>query len=262
MPDYVDLQGYFETGRGKAAEIFGVPADIYRLNDSSSGSYLDIENKIATATDLYFKGATAKELKSDLETDVRLGSSWYVLIADLSLYQVGDIFLIQDPVFGAGHTAVPWQTSQYRGFALAQHGETKKSFAARLNTTVKISRPECDPDTGNYFPSGTGGDQVLLSNGQFTFGSTTDEGTAIPVGLYASGRTYGSKTFSDVPSDQPKSSWFCYVPPLQGFSFREGDQLTAADGAIYRVLIPYSQDVGACGSQLFLERESAGTAPS
>lgn len=259
MPDYVDLQDYFETGRGKAAEIFGVPADVYRLGNTAGGNYLDDANKIDTATNLFFKGATAKELRADLETDPRLGTSWFVMIADFSLYQVGDIFVVQDPFFGAGHTAVSWATTEYRGFALAQHGEAKKSFAARLNTTIQISRLECDSVDGTYFASGTDqGQPLILADGAFMLGGIGDAPTAIPVGLISTGRTYGDKTLSDIPGDQHNSAWYCYVPPLNGFSFREGDQITAADGAIYRVLIPYHQDVGAVGSQLFLERQSAG----
>jgi hypothetical protein len=258
MANYIDIQRAIDRGRGAAAQVLGEPSNVFRLVAGANGNYLDSTNKIASPN-IFFRGCSAKDIRAGLESDSRLGTFWFEMIGDMSSFQLGDIFLINDPVYGSGSTLVPWTTTEFRAICFAQHAPVKKSFGARLNTTIQVRRltNAAAQNGGKYWQAGQNdGSPVCLVNGQFVLVAGTPSN--IPCGLIATGRTYGEKSFNDDPTNLHKSAWYCYVPPLQGFNFREDDRVIAADGAIYRVLIPYQQQAGAVGSQLYLERLSAG----
>jgi len=258
MADFLDIMDKIEDGRGKAADVLGQPFAAYRLVPEANGDLIQDTNLLTAEIEIFLQGAVAKDTKTGLETDARLGTFWYRVVTDLSDYKEGDIFIQTDT--SNYKMAVSFETDEFRGFCLAEHGALRASFGARLNTLARIYRAACDVQTDTkFFASAKEASRPLrISSGQAALAEAVDEPSLIPIGLMSTGRTYGEKTIDGVPGAGRKSAWYCYVPPLPGFNFKESDLIVTPDGAQYRVLIAYKQDVGAVGSQLYLERESAG----
>lgn len=257
--DYVTIQQKLDYGRGKEAQVLGPPYDVYRMNSQDSdGNVLISANQIATSVKVRCKVAYGASIRTSLESEKNQGIIWYEICADMSPFLVGDIFVLNDPVYGQGYSSVNFETDEFKGFALADHSPMKKSLGGRLNCTVQILRPSLLPNSSGQWDRATNFLPVTLTAGVFELGQVNTIPANIPAGLVALGRSYGSQAFMHVPAEQRKSGWELYMPALNGFNIREGDRIIGTDGAKYIVIIPYTQYVGTTGAQWFLEREAAG----
>lgn len=258
MADRVDIQVAIEEGRDAVAEVLGSPFKVYRITDTSNGNLIADENLINEELFVFTKLGSGTDFKSSLETEKLPGIFWYVCSADFTDYLVGDVFILNEDVYGAGFSSVSFATDQFNGFALAQHMVLKKALGGRLIREIKVFRLNDEPDADKRWSQNRDNSLPLtLRDGQYVFGAKDEDADLIPVGLMATGRSYGDRSFEQVPSMARKSGWECYVPPLPGFSWREGDRIETFDGARFTVVVPYEQLTGTCGAQLFLEREVA-----
>ncbi len=257
---YDQIQDLIDMGNGFAAAELGQPYDVYRMVQSDdAGNVLIPINRIASSVKFFTKIAYGGGVRESLETEKNQGVLWYRLIGDLRPFLVGDIFILNDPVYGRGSSSVNFFTKEYKGFALADHSPIKKSLGGRLNCTVNVLRPSAVPNaSGQWDKTRQDAQPVVLSDSVFSLGDVGETPCQLPAGLIAMGRSYGERGFTQVPGEQRKSSWELYMPALNGFNIREGDRIIGPDGARYIVVIPYSQHVGATGSQWFMEREAAG----
>ena len=57
------------------------------------------------------------------------GILWYDIIADMSPFKVGDVFVLNDPVYGQGSSSVNFSSDEFKGFSLSDHSPEKKSLA-------------------------------------------------------------------------------------------------------------------------------------
>lgn len=255
---YDEIQDLIDQGRQFAADELGPPFDIYRVAANANGDVIQSGNKIASGINIFFRIAYGTLVRSSFESERQQGMLWYDLVADMSPFQVGDVFVQNDPVYGLGSSSAPFNTSQFKGFALADHSPVKKAIGGRLDTTAQFYRPSKVPDSQGRWPNvQKTGLPICFKSGALQVGISSDTASKIPVGLISTGRSYGDRTFDQVPGDPKRSSWMCYVPALSSFEFREGDRFITADGARYFIIVPYTQFVGASGSQLFVEREVA-----
>ena len=257
---YDDIQAQIDAGRQQAANELGPPYNVFRLNaQDDTGKTLIAGNQIATSINIFAKVAYGAAIRTSLEAEKQQGIMWYDIIADMSPFLVGDVFVLNDPVYGAGYSSVNFSSPEFKGFALADHSPIKKSLGGRLNCCVTIFRPSILPNANGQWDKTLRDVQpVILNSGVFSLGSVGVTAAQIPAGLMAMGRSYGDKAFTQVPAEQRKSGWELYLPALDGFSAREGDKVIGPDGARYILIIPYTQKVGATGSQWFLEREASG----
>lgn len=258
MPNYESIQGKIQKGRGKAAAKLGPPFDIYRVGASASGAWVSPSNKIRSGHPIIYQIGTGK-INRSLETDNRLGMIWFEMKADLSEFRLGDIFILNDPVFGLHKTHVQG-TEEITGLCLVTHGAIKSNAGARINTFVKVYRLGKTVDSSGYYSPSLVGDSLPLRlvNGSYILGAAGETPDLIPAGIQAHHRTYGDRQVEDVPGMGRKSSWAIYLPPLPGgFKLQEGDRIVAADESSYQVLVPFYQETGAVGHQLFCEREVA-----
>lgn len=240
-----------------AANELGPLYDVYRpTNPDNQGKLLIASNKIATQN-VFTRIAYGGQMRTSLEAEKQQGIMWYEIVADMSPYKVGDIFVLNDPVYGQGSTSVNFANTDFVGFALASHAPIKKVLGGRLNCEVTIFRPSTGPVDGQWDKTKTNALPVVLNNSVYGLEANGATATKIPAGLMSVGRSYGDRNFSQVPADQRKSGWELYLPALNGFSAREGDHVIGPDGARYIVIIPYTQKVGTTGSQWFLEREAS-----
>lgn len=255
MPDWSGIQPKIDRGRGKAAGVLGPPFDVYRL--SASGDFISDANRIAQGVRMYYRVETSRDVYGALEANKLQEIVIYDLIADLSQFKLGDIFVCKDPIYGESHTKTIG-TKRLNAFAHASHGPIKKVIGARINTEIRVKRQRSEPDEeGNWSPTSDNANSLKIVNGVCKFGIPEQKPSLIPVGLVAARGSYGDRQFNDVPAMSRKSSWVMYVPNLPGFHFREGDRIETRDGAKYVVIVAYEEETGFCGSQLFIEREIA-----
>ncbi len=259
--DYISIQQKMDYGRGKEGSVLGPPHDVYRItSQDSQGNTLIAANKIASGVKVRTKIAYGALVRSSFEGDRQQGILWYDVKGDMSVYKVGDIFQLNDPVYGLGSAMVDYESDQYKGFSLADHSPMKSTIGGRLTTTARFYRMNNQGvDAKKRFGSTeqTGLPQ-RISSGLVSLGAVDEVPGLFPIGLSATGRPYGEKEFSTLPGDLKRSGWVAYVPAFKGLKFREGDRLIAADGSSYSVIVPFLQEVGATGWQLFLEREASG----
>jgi hypothetical protein len=257
---YSEIQKYIDKGLGFASKVLGPPHNVYRpTSQDDEGNLLIESNLISSNYPVFSKIAYGGGVRESFESEKNQGIMFYRIIADMSPFLVGDIFINADPVYGEGSSGANFANDQFKGFALADHSPIKKALGGRLNCCVNILRPaattnqksQYDRTKQNMVP-------VVLADGVFSLGTVGQTPANIPAGLIAQGRSYGDKAFSAVPAEQRKSGWEVYVPALNGFDIREGDKIIGPDGSRYVVIIPFTQFVGATGGQWFCEREASG----
>lgn len=252
---YEGIAGDLDLGRGYAAQELGQPFDVYRITGASTGQVIHDANKIATKVPVYYK--VSKNTDPAIESERRQGIVFYKLIADLSPFRLGDIFVLNDPAYGAGHTIVEG-SADFLGFSVASHQPVKHNFGGRLTRTINVYRQTEDVSNSGYHQNhaepGVQGKPVILSGGVFSLGNESDTPCNIPAGIQGL-RPYGDRAMHDIGSMQRKSLWSIFLPPIKNFRFKEGDRIIDSTGARYAVYIPYEEDVGAVGNQLTVERE-------
>ncbi len=244
-----------------ASKHLGVNYAVYRpLTTSGAANYLDNVNQVNAGWPVYFMQKPAGAFRGSFEgTNVKI--PLYDIIADMTPFIVGDVFVSTDSAYipygttgyGAGATRVPFPTVEIDAFCLAFHGPIKKSIGARLDRIASIYRMAAAPANGYFSADTNAASPVVLSNGVFSVGAVGATPAQVPVGISVMPRWRG-ELIKSIPTTSQVVEYFIYVPPLNGFTFEEGDQLEFQDGSRYFVQVPYEQMVGFSGSQLGVER--------
>lgn len=261
MANYRGIMVHIDRGRGKAAQRLGQPYNVFRIQNNSAANYLDAANQIAVDFPVLrrvIRGGPDREAPE-------MGSLLFEIVADMSNFQTGDVFVQNDPFYGVGGTLPEFATPQFNAFVLGFHAPIRKSLGGRLDHLAYVYRQPSGPDANGYWSADTlASSPVMLQNGVFSVGSPGQTPALIPVGLQASERFHG-EMIDLVPTATPTTRWMAFVPAMPGFLFREGDRIITQDesggllatGARYVVVHPYEQEAGLVGSQLVLEREVA-----
>ena len=267
--NYLKVQDRIDYGRGKAGFILGVPMNVFRVQGNGATNYLDDANQLP-----HVLRAARKEIKAGkLETPDQMHTLFYELLLNATVpssayhYEVGDVFIENDPVYGTGSTETEFSEDQFEGYCLAYHGvPMHKTIGARLDRIATIFRPATGATTdsiGPYFTQTVGAGAELplvLSDGVWSFGANGDTPAQIPVGVTTFTRSFG-KEFKDAPGGTDTIHYFFYVPPLNGIQLKEGDRIlidgtnqSFATAGRYVVHGPWVQYAGVSGYQLLCKR--------
>lgn len=260
MSDYRSIQLRIDYGRGRAGQKLGPPCNVFRCGATAAVNYLDSANQVATGV----RVARRMNVKTqDLETP-KMGTFFYALMVNAEGYETGDVFVEQDPYYGAGGTEVDFSTDQFEAYCLAYHAPFKRTIAARIDRVATIYRPQATPVTDSkgpvWEPTVDSGSMapVVLSDGLWSLGTPGATASQIPIGMQSTPRPRGD-LFRTTPGSTMETIWFVYVPELDGFQPQEGDRIVTdgsiADGSRYVVQHPYMQQAGLQGSQLVCTRE-------
>lgn len=265
MTNYARIQSKIDHGLGKAARRLGEPFDVYRVIGSSSGSFPSAWHKVSAGIPVY------RERVADpkLESAIRQAALFYNVFGDMSLYNLGDVFLCVDPPFvpgvsyGENATILP-NTLEINALALCWHMPARIPTGARLSHEVTIYRPATGPKTlgdgSQYWESTRVNDKpLILTSGSFSFGGAGAGGAStVPAGFAAAYRPSGPYPFGPpVPGAIRPTHWYVYLPPLPGYEAREGDAIITVDDARYVVVDPYRQESGIVGQQLLVDRTTS-----
>ena len=252
-----EIQALRNCAKGLEASMSGVPFDVYRLKSTVSGDFIQDATRIAQNVMISYTVKTSKDVEGSMEVPKWQELVVYAVTGNFAQFHVGDVFVCRDTVAGDNHIRLPG-TRELNAFALASDAFLKLSLGARINTQISISRQSKTTNDEGFFDPTAKNSQVLkINNGRCQLMPSESKPHIIPAGLVAARGTYGERDFDGVPAMERKSSWICFVPPLPGLKFREGDRIQGQDGALYKVVVAYTEEVGFIGSQLFLERENA-----
>jgi hypothetical protein len=251
-------------GCGVGARHIGIPGWIYRITPTSNGDIIQDSNK---QFQIFADRAKMRRLDPAFESAERLETFWFELLLDALPLQLGDIWVINDPYLNVGAVTVPFPTTQYVGFVMAAMPPIKHAIAARVDTNARLYRPNLTPTTTNlggtnmqYFDSTLPAElPVRCVNGQFQLGEVGQIAATIPIGtmpLNNTGNIYNQPT-ANVTSQERRR---VYVPPLNGFTPKAGDQMILDNGSRYILISNYGQDVGTVGGQYIAEKIVSGPA--
>jgi hypothetical protein len=271
---YATIQKHIDRGRGIAAKKLGPPFQAYRFAGATNGDFpsgwarLTVNNQ---QTFPLFRRRLGPEDK--VEIALKGVTIWYKIIADMTPFLLGDVFVQADPpyvpgqFYGAGATALAG-AEELNAIGLAWHPAVNVAVGARLDRLVTIFRPSnvpaTMPDGRGYWKSTADNDlPLVLTNGQYRFGiAGAKNASLIPAGLAAHTK-HGASLFDPkvpgVSKIQP-GHWYFYLPPLPGYLPREGDAIVTQDGARYVVTTPFEQRAGVVGNQLIADRKVAQVA--
>jgi hypothetical protein len=270
VANYVHINERTDYGRGKAGFALGPPVLGYRVQANAAVNYLDTANKLAGQLNIYRKPITPGKTG---ETPDQMHVLFYELLFNAGPstanvhYEVGDVFVENDPFYGQGATETQFAEDQFEGYALAYHGTPgHKIIGARLDRVANVFRPATGPTTdsiGPYFQQGIGGGAelpLILTSGVFSFGTNGATPAGIPVGVTTYSREFG-QAFKGVPGSTNSVRYFFYLPPLNGVQLKEGDRLlidgtseSLTTAGRYVVHGPWVQYAGISGYQLVCER--------
>lgn len=269
MAHYNHIQHQIDRGRGKAAQHLGPPFDVYRVQANPAFDYLDAQNQIRTGFPVFRRILKGLEHKEGPD----MGSMFFEMIADMTQFVTGDVFVERDPFYGtSGYPTAgditPFPTPQFNGICLAFHAPVRKNIGARVNRLGLVFRPSTAPDANGYWATDINGAAPLkLYFGAWSLGAPGDPNSLIPMGVSASERFHG-ELVQKLPAATPLTRWFIFVPALKDFQFLEGDIIATLDqdapvedyadiiknGSRYIVVHPFGQESGLVGNQLICER--------
>lgn len=257
--DWHTVARHIDAGYGSCGRAIGPPCSVYRYTGASTGDFIQTGNLVQNNVRVY---RTISVTKSDQESPTHsFGTLFYQLYVDATFWEVGDIFVENDPFYGQGGTEVEFTTDQFEAYCLAFHGPSKVIIGARVDRNAYIYRPLSGPDNTGFFDPTIGENVSPLICTDGVWGITgTQSGTPskVPVGIMAMPRDRDAAFPPKVPGDTGQTVYFCYVPPLNGFNPREGDRIItdgdATTGVRYIVKHPYQQQAGISGSQLMCNR--------
>ncbi len=269
MSHFNHIERQIDRGRGKAAKHLGPPFDVYRIQANAALNYLDAANKIRSNFPVFRRVLKGLEHKEGPD----MGSLFFEMIADMSNFVTGDVFVERDPFYGtSGYPTAgditPFPTPQFNGICLAFHAPIRKNIGARVNRLGIVFRPTGAPDANGYWsPDINSAQPLLLSNGSWALAAPGAANALIPMGVSANERFHG-ELIHGLPSSTPLTRWFIFVPALKGFQFLEGDIIASLDadapvedyadilqnGSRYIVIHPFGQESGLVGNQLVCER--------
>jgi len=257
--DYTTLESIANTARGAVAPISGQPYSVYRLNSQSNVDWYNPQNpsynRIFTGYAIrWLDYAGALKKAGGFVSDKTLNTFLYALDTDVSPFLVGDLFVLNDPYFGAGKTAVSFSTNQFQAMCFCSEQPIKTPLAARIDRRVQIFRKLTGPDTNGYWSSTIDEARpVQLINGQFRLGQSGENAAFIPAGMMPSKRTRNNIIQGTV-NMPAQAEWQLFVPMLQNFTFQEGDIIKNEDGDMYQVSNPWFQATDFVGNQLTIKR--------
>ncbi len=273
--DYVTAQLHIDYGRGMAGQKIGVPENVYRLQANAAVNYLDAANLVARDLRVGRRMLSTKGIPGPDQ----MHSIFYELLFDAGIpsmgayhFEVGDVFVDDDPYYGVGATETEFSTDQFEAFCLAYHGPPmRKAIGVRIDRVAKIYRPataSTSDATGPYFNETVSGEAELplvLASGGFSFGSAGATAAGVPVGVSTFSRTFREE-FRGIPNSTDINHFFFYVPPLPGVNLREGDRIlidgvstSLATAGRYVVHGPWAQYAGLSGYQLVCKRMVGNT---
>lgn len=263
MVNYARIQAHIDRGKGIAAKKLGPPFTAYRIVSYSNGDFPGGWLNVVPSFPL-FRRRLSSENKIDL--GIKNMALWQDIIADMSRFVVGDVFVSVDPVYAPGVSYGDDATQQagsheFNGICLAWHPPVAKAVGARLDRLVTIWRPSTttaiNPEGSTSWKSTLVNDQPLvLVEGVYSFQTPgTVPASAVPAGLVGHNRG-GEAPLKDVPGEIVKpAKFFVYVPPLPGYLPREGDAVIDNNGTRYVVTSPWEQTAGVAGYQLMCDRK-------
>ena len=284
MPNANHIQRLIDRGRGVAARKLGGPFNVYRLLGSTATDFIDPANLLIANYPVYHTQKGPGSFRGSYE-GINVGEPLFDIIGDMGPFLVGDVFVDSDAPYqpygnailadnpgwtadnpgttadnaqsgyGAGATSVAFPTLEIYAFCLGFHGPIKKSIGARLDRLAQIYRLATGTDTNGYWSGSKNASlPLMLSQGQFSLGTPGQTAAFIPIGLAARPR-WKSELIKSIPTSTGELEYYAYVPPLPGFSFKEGDRIVLQDNSRYVVQLPWEQQVGFVCSQLAVQRE-------
>lgn len=190
---------------------------------------------------------------------------WYEIVGDVSPFWLGDVFVQTDtpyfPGIAYGARATSIQTTiELNAFALAWHPPMRAPLGARIDRRAQVFRPNELPQLeadGSYAWRTTRElhTPLVLTNGTYSWGQGGSTASWVPAGFGTSDRqSRGDDMPPDPPGMIPVPRYYCYLPPMPGYTPAEGDAIITEDDARYRVISPYRQETGVVGSQLMMQR--------
>jgi hypothetical protein len=270
MPNPDHIQSVIDRGRGKAARALGGPFNVYRVGALTARNFLDSANMVSQGYPVYHTQKSPSSFRGSYE-GINVGAPLFDIVGDMGPFLVGDVFINGDLAYqpyggtlpapttpggyGAGATSVTGTTLEVYAFCLGFHGPIKKSIGARLDRLAQVFRLPKGTDSNGYWSASTNSAQpLILRNGKFSLGQLGVAPAWIPIGLAARPR-WKSDLIKTIPTSTGELEYYCYVPPLPGFSFQESDRIVLQDTSRYLVQLPWEQQVGFVGSQLAVQRE-------
>ncbi|GEM_PF-4244465 len=257
MVEWNQIAQKIQFGAGKEANVLGPPWKVYRIGASATGDVL-IPGNVLFENVKVLHEVNTPTLKRHLEAEKIPGVILYELRLDTYQYglKVGDLFVLNDQVFGPGYDTTTYATTDINAFVMIQNKPNKVTIGARLNQLCHLVRQKVEPSSDDEWePDSFNTLPVCLVNGTFVVGVESDTSSLIPIGLFPVARPYGDKAIMDTPAMPKKAGWCAFLPPLKGFKPRQGDRILMPDGTRYYVIFAAPQESGACGTYLFLERE-------
>lgn len=270
MGNAASLQAQMEAAFGQAAAQTGQPYSAYRVTASSSGDFPGGWATVGTNVLIYktrMSSTAAGTIESALLSP---GTMFFSMVADMSNYLLGDVFVLSDAAYvagvsyGAGATSIVGPTLEINALALAWHPPVFTPVGGRISHRIRIYRPQNAPEVvANADGSQTyvwrqtdyHGLPLILSNGVYAFGSIGSTPSWVPAGISGTERPSRGANFPpSVPGIPYIPRYFSYLPPLPGYEPTEGDRIMTEDGARYVVVNPYKQEVGFVGAQMSIDR--------
>lgn len=256
------FQHLIDKQLGAVGNRLGQPFTVYRLTPTSVGDFPLGWYRVSSRAHAHRNRVRSQDAEVAMTSERTL---WYEIVADMSPFWLGDVFLANDSPFFPGvaygdrATSLP-NTTELNGFALAWHAPMRAPLAARIDHRCRIYRPSLEPvtfsDTSTQWRSTREWDTPLvLANGAFTWGLPNTAASLVPCGFGTSDRqTRGEDMAPDPPGMLPVPRYYIYLPPLPGYTAAEGDALITEDDARYTVIAPFRQETGVVGHQLMVQR--------
>lgn len=269
MTNYARIQRHIDHGKGVGARHIGQPFQAYRLTGASAGDFPAGWSNVS----LNFFMFRRRLAETKLELGIKNVALFYDIVANMSPFVVGDVFVQNDPnyvpgiSYGPGATSIVGTNIEFNAMCLAWHPPENKAVGARLDRLVTIWRPATSPAavTGvagaAYWKETHDNDlPLILSGGSYSFGTAGAGGASlIPAGALSAVRQHDYAIEPTVPGVLKEAKWFLYLPPLPGYLPAEGDALIDQNGARYVISVPYEQKTGVSGYQLVCDRKIAST---
>jgi hypothetical protein len=246
---------------GAVGQRLGQPFSVYRITPGSSGDFPGGWYLVSTQAHAHRNRVRSQDAEVSMTSERTV---WYEVIGDMSPFYLGDVFVQTDGNFFPGVAYGPNATSlqntlELNGFALAHHAPIRPPMAARIDHRCGIYRPDNVPlawmGSLQWRPTREEHRPLVLTNGVYVWGAAGGVASLVPGGFGTSDRqTRGEDMNPDPPGMMPVPRYYCYLPPLPGYTAAEGDAIITEDDARYRVIAPYRQETGIVGHQLMVQR--------
>jgi hypothetical protein len=260
---FAQFQRLIDKQLGAFGNRIGQPFSVYRLTPSSTGDFPTGWALVTSQAHAHRNRVRSQDAEVSMTSERTV---WYEVIADMSPFWLGDVFLATDSPFFPGVAYGDRATGlagtiELNGFALAWHAPIRPPLAARIDHRCRIYRPnltpEVFPDNSSQWRSTREWDTPLvLNNGVYSWGAASSSpASLVPCGFGTSDRqTRGEDMAPDPPGMLPVPRYYVYLPPLPGYTAAEGDAIITEDDARYAVIAPYRQETGVVGHQLMVQR--------